>query len=121
MGTTVKLNEHAAALVPAGMQELSSTGKLRGCPANNWWWPAAISIGTRPQFYDDGPLLVEVHLPGFDGNLYDASLDVAFMRRLRDEQVFSDVEALVAQIARDVDQTIEIFKKFSPNASALLE
>ena len=85
------------------------------------WWPAAISIGTRPQFYDDGPLLVEVHLPGFDGNLYDASLDVAIMRRLRDEQVFSDVEALVAQIARDVDQTIEIFKKFSPNASALLE
>jgi riboflavin kinase/FMN adenylyltransferase len=85
------------------------------------WWPAAISIGTRPQFYDDGPLLVEVHLPGFDANLYDASLDVAFLRRLRDEQVFSDVDALVAQIARDVEQTTEIFKKFSPNGSALLE
>jgi riboflavin kinase/FMN adenylyltransferase len=85
------------------------------------WWPAAISIGTRPQFYEHGPVLVEVHLPGFDGNLYDAVLDVAFVRRLRDEQVFSDVDALVAQIARDVAQTMEIFKKFSSNASALLE
>jgi riboflavin kinase/FMN adenylyltransferase len=85
------------------------------------WWPAAISIGTRPQFYDDGPLLVEVHLIGLDEDLYDASLDVAFVARLRDEMVFSDVEGLVAQIGRDVAQTVEIFKKFSPHASALLE
>ncbi len=33
------------------------------------WRPAAISIGTRPQFYDDGPTLVEVHLAGYDGDL----------------------------------------------------
>lgn len=85
------------------------------------WRPAAISIGTRPQFYDDGPLLVEVHVPGYEGDLYDATLDVAFLRRLRGEEVFSDVEALVAQIGRDVAQTLEIFKKFSPLGSALLE
>ena len=85
------------------------------------WRPAAISIGTRPQFYDDGPLLVEVHLPGFDGDLYDASIDVAFLGRLRGEEVFADVDALVAQIGRDVGQTLEIFKKFSPSGSALLE
>jgi riboflavin kinase/FMN adenylyltransferase len=85
------------------------------------WRPAAISIGTRPQFYDDGPLLVEVHLPGYDGDLYDASIDVAFLGRLRGEEVFADVDALVAQIGRDVGQTLEIFKKFSPSGSALLE
>ncbi len=85
------------------------------------WWPAAISIGTRPQFYEDGELLVEVHVPGYHGDLYGADLDVAFVERLRDEAVFSDVEALVAQIGRDVDQTLEIFKKFSPLGSTLLE
>ncbi|HEY5263075.1 MAG TPA: riboflavin biosynthesis protein RibF [Acidimicrobiales bacterium] len=85
------------------------------------WRPAAISIGTRPQFYDHGPLLVEVHLPGYEGDLYDASLDVAFVARLRGEAVFSDVDALVAQIGRDVEQTLEIFKKFSTFTSALLE
>jgi riboflavin kinase / FMN adenylyltransferase len=85
------------------------------------WRPAAISIGTRPQFYDHGPLLVEVHLPGYEGDLYDASLDVAFVERLRGEAVFSDVDALVAQIGRDVAQTLEIFKKFSTFTSTLLE
>ncbi len=85
------------------------------------WRPAAISIGTRPQFHDDGALLVEVHLPGFAGDLYDASLDVAFVRRLRSEAVFADVDALVEQMGRDVAQTLEIFKKFSPRAAALLE
>jgi riboflavin kinase/FMN adenylyltransferase len=85
------------------------------------WRPAAISIGTRPQFYDNGALLVEVHLPGFEGDLYDASLDVAFVQRLRGEAVFADVEALVGQIGRDVDQTLEIFKKFPTSGSALLE
>jgi len=62
-----------------------------------------------------------VHLPGFEGDLYDASLDVAFVSRLRVEEVFSDVNALVAQIGRDVEQTLEIFKKFSTFSSALLE
>jgi riboflavin kinase/FMN adenylyltransferase len=85
------------------------------------WRPAAISIGTRPQFYEHGPRLVEVHLPGYDGDLYDASLDVAFLARLRAEATFADVDALVAQIGRDVGQTLEIFKKFSPLGSALLE
>jgi riboflavin kinase/FMN adenylyltransferase len=85
------------------------------------WRRAAISIGTRPQFYENGALLVEVHLPGYEGDLYDASLDVAFLARLRGEEVFSDVDALVAQIGRDVQQTVEIFKKFSTFSSALLE
>jgi riboflavin kinase / FMN adenylyltransferase len=85
------------------------------------WRPAAISIGTRPQFYDHGPLLLEVHLVGYEGDLYDTSLDVAFVARLRGEVVFADVDALVAQIGRDVEQTLEIFKKFSTFTSALLE
>jgi riboflavin kinase / FMN adenylyltransferase len=85
------------------------------------WRPAAISIGTRPQFYDDGPLLVEVHVLGYESDLYDALLDVAFVERLRAEAVFSDVDALVAQIGRDVDQTLEIFKKFSTFDATLLE
>ncbi|HXC18604.1 MAG TPA: riboflavin biosynthesis protein RibF [Acidimicrobiales bacterium] len=85
------------------------------------WRPAAISIGTRPQFYDHGPVLVEVHLPGYEGDLYDTTLDVAFLARLRGEAVFTDVAALIDQIGRDVEQTLAIFEKFSPFGSALLE
>lgn len=84
------------------------------------WRGAAISVGTRPQFYEDGPMLVEVHLPGFEGNLYDEVLDVAFLTRLRGEQKFDGVTELVAQIGRDVDETVAIFNKFTPQDSRLL-
>jgi len=73
-----------------------------------------------PQFYENGPLLVEVHLPGFEGDLYDASLDVAFLARLRGEEVFPTWTRW-CQIGRDVQQTVELFKKFSEFTSALLE
>jgi riboflavin kinase/FMN adenylyltransferase len=85
------------------------------------WWPAAISVGTRPQFHEDGALLVEVHVAGFEGDLYAQQLDVAFIARLRDEMTFAGVPDLVAQIELDVEKTVEIFKKFSPESSALLE
>ena len=104
-------------------QQLPALGIYAGAArtSERTWWPAAISVGTRPQFYDDGALLVEVHLPGYVGDLYDTSIDVAFLARLRGEAVFTDVDALVAQIGRDVDQTLEIFKNYSPLGSALLE
>ena len=85
------------------------------------WHDAAISIGTRPQFYENGQLLVEVHLPDFSGDLYGQALDVAFLARLRGEMKFEDVDALVAQIGVDVEQTRAIFKRFSPSESVLLE
>ncbi len=87
---------------------------------NATWWPAAISVGTRPQFYDNGDVLIEVHIPGFEGNLYDSQLRVAFLTFLRGEAKFDDVDALTAQIERDVDESVEIFQKFSPNDLALL-
>ncbi len=84
------------------------------------WWPAAISVGTRPQFYADGALLVEVHVAGFGGDLYGEVLDVAFLQRLRDEAAFADVEGLIAQIERDVVSSVGVFATFAPEASVLL-
>ena len=33
------------------------------------WVPGAISVGTRPQFYEQGEVLVEVHIPNFDADI----------------------------------------------------
>ena len=111
-----------ANVVAASRQQLPGIGIYAGAVRlpDRRWWPAAISVGTRPQFYDDGALLVEVHVVGYGGNLYDATLDVAFLSRLRGELVFSDVAALVAQIERDVAASVEVFADFSPTASVLL-
>jgi riboflavin kinase/FMN adenylyltransferase len=69
---------------------------------------AAISVGHRPTFHDGaGPVVLEAYVLDFDGDLYGQQARVAFVRRLRDEQRYDSTEALVAQMARDVDVTRE--------------
>jgi riboflavin kinase/FMN adenylyltransferase len=65
---------------------------------------AAISLGHRPTFYDAQPSpLLEVHVLDFEGDLYGELARVRFVARLRDEEKFDSVDALVAQISRDCD------------------
>lgn len=63
--------------------------------------PGVVNVGVRPTFGGEA-LTVEVHLLGFDGDLYGRTLGVRFKHRLRDEIRFSGVEQLVAQIEEDV-------------------
>jgi riboflavin kinase / FMN adenylyltransferase len=64
--------------------------------------PAALSIGIRPQFA--GAIeLVEAYLLDFSGDLYGQRLALELLTKIRDEQRFASVEALVAQIGRDVE------------------
>ena len=63
-------------------------------------WPAVASLGTRPMVHGAEPLL-EVHLFDYQGELYGAELEVEFVARLRDEQRFESLEAMVAQMHRD--------------------
>ncbi len=110
-----------ANLALAKDQALPAEGVYAGATAvNGAWWPAAISIGRRPQFYKDGELLVEVHLIGYDGNLYDRVLDVVFLDRLRDQRTFDDEVQLSEQIGRDVARTRQMFDTYSEIASRLL-
>jgi riboflavin kinase/FMN adenylyltransferase len=65
---------------------------------------AVIYVGRRPTFYEPGtaPVLVEAFLLDFDGDLYGEHSRVSFVSRLRDDQKFDSVDALVAQMHRDV-------------------
>jgi riboflavin kinase/FMN adenylyltransferase len=65
---------------------------------------AAVSIGTNPH-YGGTERRIEPYLLDFDGDLYGRRLVVELWQRLRDEQVFESEEALIAQIARDVEAT----------------
>ncbi|AOU99354.1 riboflavin biosynthesis protein RibF [Acidihalobacter yilgarnensis] len=58
------------------------------------------NIGTRPTV-DGLHALLEVHVLAFDGNLYHQHLCVALQRKIRDEQRFESLDALVHQIRRD--------------------
>lgn len=63
--------------------------------------PALVSVGVRPTFHDDDRVLVEAYLLDWDGDLYDAVLDVELDARLREERRFDGVEALVIQMRAD--------------------
>ena len=65
---------------------------------------AAVSIGTNPH-YGGTERRIEPYLLDFDGDLYGERLLVELWERLRDEQVFETEDALVAQIADDVEAT----------------
>jgi riboflavin kinase/FMN adenylyltransferase len=67
-------------------------------------WGAVTNIGVRPTFEDGTPApIVETHILDYDGGeFYDQALRVEFIARLRAEQKFSGVDALVAQIHADI-------------------
>lgn len=63
--------------------------------------PALVSVGVRPTFGDDGRVLVEAFLLDWDGDLYDAVLELELHARLREERRFPSAEALVEQMRLD--------------------
>ena len=62
------------------------------------------NLGNAPTFSVDKPTL-EVHLIGFDGDLYGQTVEVQFLHRLRDIEHFSSVEALQGQLQEDLEHT----------------
>lgn len=60
----------------------------------------AASFGRRPQF-DNGAVLLETYLFNFSGDLYGKEISVEFVARLRGEERFESVEALISQMQDD--------------------
>ena len=74
--------------------------------------PAAISLGRRPTFYDDQPAsLLEAYVIDFAGDLYGERASVRFVARLRGEETFDSVDALVEQMHRDVAQARDLLRR----------
>lgn len=65
---------------------------------------AAVSIGVNPH-YGGTERRVEAYLLDWEGDLYGSRLVIELWQRLRDERAFESEDELVAQIARDVEQT----------------
>lgn len=72
--------------------------------ADGRWHAAATNVGVRPQFETGLGVLIEAYLVDVDADLYDQPLRVEFLKRLRGEKRFVSVEALLKQMARDVDE-----------------
>jgi riboflavin kinase/FMN adenylyltransferase len=72
--------------------------------------PSVSSIGVNPTF-GDGPRTVESFIMNFDENIYGETVKLSLVQRIRDEQKFPSVEALIAQIRDDVNRAENIFSR----------
>jgi riboflavin kinase/FMN adenylyltransferase len=82
--------------------------RVRG--VNDHPMPAVASLGMRPTVDGTEPLL-EAHLFDFDGDLYGKKIQVEFVEKLRDEEKFDSLDAMVQQIHRDAAQARKILDR----------
>lgn len=94
---TANLAAHNEQFPPNGVYSVAvnrSGQSLRG----------VVNIGIRPTFaHATGERILEVHLLDFDTDIYGEDLELTFQKYLRPEQKFPTLDALRAQIARDVE------------------
>ena len=69
----------------------------------------AASLGVRPTVQEHGRATLEVFLLDYQGNLYGRKLRVDFLKKLRDEEKYPDLDSLIAQIQRDVNNAKHYF------------
>jgi riboflavin kinase/FMN adenylyltransferase len=68
------------------------------------------SLGVRPTVHEDGKPVLEVHLFDFNQEIYGQQLRMDFLHKLRDEEKYSDLDALIRQIRLDVENAKKYFQ-----------
>lgn len=78
------------------------------CTYNGRRYPSVTNVGIKPTITQDGQgdsgkrvKNVETHIFDFDSELYGKTITVEFLRKLRDEVKFDDINELSEQIVRD--------------------
>lgn len=70
------------------------------------------NLGIRPTFSDRTEPLLEIHIVNKDLELYGKEIRCLFLRRIRDEKKFDNVEDLISQIKEDCEKAREIVKHY---------
>ncbi|HVD85894.1 MAG TPA: bifunctional riboflavin kinase/FAD synthetase [Solirubrobacterales bacterium] len=74
--------------------------------------PAAVNVGIRPTFESGRGVLIETYLIDREEDLYGRTLRVAFVERLRGERSYPDVQELIDQMHRDVEDAKRVCATF---------
>lgn len=109
---TANLSPPPEKLVPArGVYAVRVARQEASLPPKTTW-KGVLNIGIRPTFEAGGPETVEVHLLSRNvPNLHGSKLTVFFEARLRGEKKFANVQALEAQIRRDIARARQLLSR----------
>lgn len=72
-------------------------------------FPSITNIGKNPTFEVSEKMKIETHILNFSKDIYGDNLDVEFLGRIREERRFESVEALLVQIASDIEKRKQDF------------
>lgn len=102
---TANLNVPSWKLLPAdGVYAVSVLVKGK-------WKVGALSVGKNPTFHDVTDIRVEVFILDYEGDLYEESLPVFFLSRLRPQVEFKNAEQLAMQIEADTKRVRTVFRR----------
>jgi riboflavin kinase / FMN adenylyltransferase len=106
-----KIGIHTANIEP-DVQKCVPANGVYACRVrvDDAWHDAVTNIGTRPTFTDARTTHIEAHLLDFSADLYGQTLEVQFVARLRGEQKFDGLEAILTQIRADIAQARQILQ-----------
>lgn len=82
---------------------------ITDCQVGEDVYPCVTNIGLRPTVDDEKTATVnmETHIIGYEGNLYLSYVRVNFYKYIREEMKFPSIEALISQIQRDIEASVE--------------
>jgi len=74
-------------------------------------FPAVVSIGFRPTFYEiPEQQTIETHILNFSDQIYGKQIKLQFISRLRDEKKFGSVKKLIQQVRKDISYAEEALR-----------
>ena len=77
---------------------------------------SATSIGVRPTF-GLTQRLVEVYIMDFAGDLYGQHMNVEFVKKVRNQETFADIDSLIRRIELDVAESREVLSQSGSTVS----
>jgi len=75
---------------------------------NKQYFKGMMNIGTRPTLTDDKSISIEVHILDFEEDIYNQTVAVCFIDKIREELKFNGIDALIKQLQNDKQKVLEM-------------
>lgn len=75
---------------------------------NKQVYKGMMNIGTRPTLENGLHTSLEVHILDFDEDIYNQTIEIEFIQKIRDEQKFNGIDALIEQLNKDKQEVLAI-------------
>lgn len=81
------------------------------CTVQNQKHYGLLSLGSRPTFHKDGDIIPEFYIFDFDRDIYDEIMQVELVEKIRNEEKFNSIDALISQMKNDEEKGRIILSK----------